>query len=229
MALKNPPSHLNELIENVTEVKRLMDFHRGAAGSGPGRKYNVEILSKSAIVLTVACLEAYVEDLAKAALEHLIENAADHKVFPNNVLEIVASKHQGPNAWKLAGEGWKQMLRDNLKDVLARTTGALNTPKTGQVDELFLKTIGYTKISNKWGWPGSTAANTAKRLDALVTLRGSIAHRVKSSKSVTKKDVLNAIDLISRLAVKTNNEMHNHLNTLCGKAPWGRVRYKKTS
>jgi len=35
-----------------------------------------------------------------------------------------------------------------MKAVLAKTTGALNTPRTAQVDELFRKVIGLDRLSS---------------------------------------------------------------------------------
>lgn len=134
-----PPTapHMTALIENVKEVDRLRGIHSQITTKGPGRKHNVEVLHKSAIVLLVACWEAFIEDLAASGLEHMIAKGTDHKVFPASVLERVSSTHAGLRAWDLAGDGWKTALRSNMKAVLAKTTGALNTPKTAQVDELF--------------------------------------------------------------------------------------------
>ena len=165
-ALKN--QHLAQLLENLTEVQQLLLIHSKIAGKGRGRKYDVEVLNKGAIVLVVACWEAFVEDLADTALLLLIELAPDHKIFPADVLERVASKHGGINAWKLAGEGWKDALRSNLKEVLAKTTGTLNTPRAPQVDDLFLKTLGLKSLSNSWKWNGRTVAQSVAALDARV-------------------------------------------------------------
>ena len=107
MPLHNPPPHLREFLENMREVNQLLGIHGNLVGKGPGRKRNVEVLNKSAVVLLVACWEAYIEDLVKTSLEFLLEKATDHKVFPSKVLERVASKNSGINAWNLAGAGWK--------------------------------------------------------------------------------------------------------------------------
>ena len=223
-ALKN--QHSAQLLENLTEVQQLLLIHSKIAGKGRGRKYDVEVLNKGAIVLVVACWEAFVEDLADTALRLLIELAPDHKIFPADVLERVASKHGGINAWKLAGEGWKDALRSNLKEVLAKTTGTLNTPRAPQVDDLFLKTLGLKSLSNSWKWNGRTVAQSVAALDALITVRGSIAHRVKHSKPVLKRDVISAIELISRLAAKSSNAVREFVNKQSGSYPWSLVRYK---
>jgi len=50
-------------------------------------------------------------------------------------------------------------------------------------------------------------------LDALVTRRGEIAHRVVSSKPVFKRDVENAVELVRRLAVCLSNAVRKFLLT----------------
>jgi hypothetical protein len=229
MAVEAKNKHVNALIANVNEVNRLKQIHGQITKKGPGRKHDVQVLHKSAIVLLTACWEAYVEDLVTAALEEMISAAKDHKVFPKYVLERVGSNHSGVNAWDLAGAGWKQALRGNLSGVLARTTGALNTPRTAQVDELFHKVLGLDNLSSSWFWAGRSVEQSTKELDELVTLRGSIAHRVSTSKAVTLKNVTDARSFIYRLAVKSHNRTCEHLKSHVTKSPWARVQFGKTS
>jgi len=226
MTTKPFPPHLRQFLDNVKEVLLLLDIHRTIAGSSPGRKTDVEILNKSAVVLIVACWEAFVEDLATAALDFMINEAATHSIFPKLVLERVGSKYSGLNAWSLANDGWRKALRDNLSEVLAKTTGALNTPRQAQVDELFNKTIGLASLSSNWSWPGRTQASAVKALDELITLRGAIAHRVQHSKSVRKSHVTAAVELVSRLSAKSTNQVRLHVHSATGKHPWIQIVYK---
>lgn len=223
---KNPAPHVSQLLENLQEVDLLLNIHTALAGSSPGRKRNVEVLNKSAVVLVVACWEAYVEDLASTALKFMIDDAKSHSIFPKLVLDRVGSKYSGQHAWALAGDGWKKALRDNFSEVLAKTTGALNIPRAPQVDELFAKTIGLPSLSACWSWPGRPQASAVKALDDLITLRGSIAHRVQHSKSVHKKSVTAAVELVSRLAAKSTNAVRQHVHTATGKFPWNRITFK---
>lgn len=223
------PTHLQTLMSNLSEVYRLQQIHSKITEPGPGRKRDVEILHKSCIVLLVACWESFVEDLATEALEFLIANAADHTVFSVEVLERIASKYQGKKAWDLAGTGWKGALKGNLKEVLAKTTGALNTPKTEQVNILFAKTIGLNDISKQWHWKGRSIVVNEKALDNLVTLRGGIAHRVQATKSVSKRSAMDAGYFIGRLSVKCHNCVGSHLLNLTGKKPWDSYKYGSTS
>lgn len=221
MAVPRSNRHMTRLIANVGEVDRLKKIHRQVTPKGPGRKYDVAVLHKSAIVLLVACWEAYVEDLASETLLYMIRSAPDHSVFPDKVLERVGSKHSGKNAWDLAGDGWKKALKDNFKEVLQRTTGTLNTPKTAQIDTLFKQTIGLEELSSSWHWKGRSTEQATQILDELVTLRGSIAHRVATSESVTLKHVGDSRSFIYRLAVLSNNRVCRFLAaSKIGKSPW---------
>lgn len=207
------------LLANDAEVHRLLEIHEQLTGKGPGKR-KMQALNKSAIVLVTAVWEAFVEDLAEAALTFMIDNAADHSVFPAKVLERVAGAHQGPNAWKLAGDGWRTAMRSNLAAVLAQTTGKLNTPRAEQVDALFDRTIGLVKLSDAWKWKGSTPTKAVGKLDKLVTLRGSIAHRVDTAGEVLKKDAEAARAFVYRLAVSSSNAVRTHVKSRTKKAPW---------
>ena len=220
------PSHVSQLLDNLREVFQLLEIHEKIAGVGRGRKYEVEALNKSAIIMTVACWEAFAEDLAEAGIRALLKDCKDHSVFPKSVLERVASKHAGPNVWKLAGDGWKSAMADNLKEVLSKTTGALNTPRTEQINDLFLKTIGLENVSKNWSWRGRSSKQSEVALDELVTLRCNIAHRVKHSESVLKKDVVSSIELVSRLSAKTCNRVRLFVHGRTGVYPWNLVSYR---
>jgi hypothetical protein len=226
MTSSRHPPHIQTLLSNGREVDRLQAIHSQITTPGPGRKYEVEIIHKSSIVLLVACWEAFVEDLASVALDFMIAKAKDHSIFSKDVLNRIASNHQGEKVWELAGQGWKTALRDNQKLVLAKTVGALNTPKAHQIDELFLKTIGLSDLSGCWYWPGGTVERNTKYLDKLVTLRGSIAHRVKATTSVRKKDVLLYKEFIGRIAIRSHNRVGDFLETATGVRPWNQYTYK---
>jgi hypothetical protein len=98
-----------------------------------------------------------------------------------------------------------------------------------QVDELFVKTIGLADLSSAWSWPGRKRSAAVEALGDLITLRGSIAHRVQHSASVYKNTVVSAVELASRLAVKSTNKVRVHIHSATGKLPWQGVTYKGMS
>lgn len=216
--------------QNVSEVLRLVNIHEKITGTGPGRRNQVEVLNKSAIVLLVACWEAYVEDLASLAFDFLLANANVCDVFPNRVLTVAANEirasHDHRRVWELAGDGWRNVLLAHKKAVLAEYVGTFNTPKPEQIDNLFEQLLGLKSLSNSWIWPKTTSDNARKRLKQLVELRGDIAHRVKTSRGVTKAQVVRAAELIDRLATATSNIVREHLHARTNKYPWPRAWYR---
>lgn len=220
MALAESNKHTQVLIENVKEVRLLRKYRKA-----PNAK-DKEVLYKSCIVLLVACWESFVEDLVAHSLEHMVENCETPSAFPPGVLERVASSYNGSKMWALAGDGWRQALRDNLKSVLGKTSGVFNTPRSEQVDDLFKKVIGLENLSHTWHWDGTTHKANSKALDDLITLRGSIAHRVKADQAVTVEQVSAAETLVLHLAVRSHNQTVEYLTKVTCEPPWKGLLYK---
>jgi len=222
--------HLN-LWKNLEEVQRLLDIHTKVAGKKPGRKHNVEVLNKSAIVLLVACWEAFVEDLAEDAFSILLRRAKTHSTFPAKVLsEAARPLHDSKNPcdiWRVAGAGWKTVLKEHKAVLFERYTGKLNTPRPTQVDAIYEALLGMKAISDNWHWGSTTADRARAKLDGIVGLRGSIAHRVAAARSVQKKDVRQTIDFINRIAVCTSNAAQQFLLATTGKEPWPNFKYDR--
>lgn len=227
-----PPDHIQALEENISEVKRLLEIHKGLAGNAPGRKHNVEVLNKSAIVLLVACWEALIEDLAEAAYSALLADAKDHMVLPFDVLTLASKPLKDDNdnrkVWRLAGDGWKTVLLDHKEAVFKQYIGKLNTPKPKQVDALFQSLLGLPSISSSWHWKRMSSENAIKALEDLIELRGSIAHRVQGTKSVTKASVNSAMRLVYRLSVITSNRVRAFVIEKTKKKPWLSYKFGQT-
>lgn len=229
------PPHVANLIENHIEVMRLSEIHAEISGTGPGRrsKYAVEVLNKSGIVLLVATWEAYVEDLATAAFDALFASATVHSVFPAKVLTLAARELRTAaderRLWELAGNGWQAVLTKHRQTVLDRYVATLNTPKPEQIDGLFSEMIGFQDLSSHWRWTKMKPQTAKARLTELVELRGDIAHRVKTARSVTKAEVSHALEFTSRLAAVSSNAVRRHIHDLTGKYPWIQVQFEGTA
>jgi hypothetical protein len=99
-------------VDAVPQVQRLIDIHKTIGGTGPGRRRNLESLNKSAIVLTCAFWEAFVEDLASESLRHLAEHAESPSMLPldlrKSVVKAILRNQKNKNElapWDLAGDG----------------------------------------------------------------------------------------------------------------------------
>ena len=226
------PSHIANIRSNAKQIRRILEIHTEVVGGGAGYKHDVEVLHKSAIVLLVATWEAYVEDLATNAFEALLASAKDHSVFPADVLTASSAclkkAQDNREVWKLAGNGWKQVLKDHKNDLFSQYIGKLNTPRPKQVDALFNTLLGVSNISSRWHWKGMSEVDACAKLDRLVTLRGSIAHRAESSQKVYKYMVEDYLTFILRVAVISNNRVLAFLNGRAGITPWSRLHHKNT-
>ncbi|MEM7810101.1 MAG: HEPN domain-containing protein [Planctomycetota bacterium] len=209
---------------NTADVRRLLDLHRDIAKDTPGRKYGVEVLNKSAVVLVCSFWEAYCEDIAAGGLGHLADYATKAESLPLEIQkrlakDLKADEHELA-VWKLAGEGWRECLKIRLGRLKAERDRRLNTPKTDQINQLFLDAVGIEKISSSWRFPGRSTSKSAEKLDAYVTLRSEIAHRGSTTDSAQKDAASNFFKLVQDLAAKTGGEVNKVVKKAAGKPLW---------
>lgn len=207
---------------NRKDVERLMEIHEDLAGDRPGRKHGVEVLNKSAIVLMCAVWEAYCEDLAAEAVDHLVTNAKDASALPQELrktiaLELKSHKHKHDLAvWDLADDGWKTILRSRLVDITERRNRSLNTPKSKNIDSLFEEALGLHDVSGSWHWQKVTASTARDKLDGYVAQRGDVAHRSKAASSIKKSHAKGFINHAERLVEATDERVSTKLADVCG-------------
>lgn len=217
--------HIDIFIENMDEVQQLTEIHLKMAGKGSGYKKDVQILNKSGIVLLTACWESFIEDLASEAFNFVVDKCPSHSKIPNSVL-VKASKtlkdsQNGIEIWKLAGEGWRTILKDYGKEVLEKEIDFFHVPRPDKIDDLFVKLIDLKKISSEWKWKGMSNSSAKQKLEDFINLRGSIAHKIKTHKNVWKKDVDEYRKFLYSLVVITHNRTNTHIDKITGKTPWG--------
>lgn len=211
--------------DNAKDIERLIDLHSQNGGNSRGRRFGLEVLNKSAVVLITAFWEAYCEDIAEEALVHIIEHSRTADVLPDDLKkniakELSSAKHELA-MWQLAGDGWKQILRSRFDQLTEQRNRRLNTPKSSQIDEHFLTTLGLKEVSKSWRWDRKMSSSRAvKKLDRFVELRGAIAHRGAGSKSVTKSEVVDYFEFIKRIASKTGGAVNTHVNSITGVPLW---------
>ncbi len=228
---KRPP-HIDSLKTNFEEIDRILEIHGEISGSGRGYKHNVQVLNKSAIVLLLACWEAYIEDLADNSFNFMLSKSKQPDVFPEHVLAKAAKeiKKSNSDVWSLANMGWKTVMQAHKNKILENYTvkGAFNTPSPKNIDTLFSNLIGFTSISRTWYWRAMSIENSKRKLERLIDLRGNIAHRVQSSRKVTKAHVKDSKTFIFRLAIISNNRVVKYIEDQIDIKPWLTLRYRKT-
>ena len=216
--------------DNAEDIERLIELHEDAGGTDPGRRYGLEVLNKSAIVLITAFWEAYCEDIAAEGLEHIVKHAKSADAIPDELKKIVAKKLDKEShelaVWKIADDGWRQYLKDHLEELKKEHDRHLNTPKTDQINELFKTAVGIEKMSNHWYLHKKMKSDQAReKLDGYVSLRGAIAHRGQHDTSVTKKNVTDYFEFVKTLVAKTGGEVNKHVFKVTKKRLWRKKRF----
>lgn len=206
---------------NYGDVERLLAIHSELAGETPGKKHGVEVLNKSGIVLMCAVWEAYCEDIAAEAVEHLVKHAPDASGLPKDLRKHVASELKADThetaVWKLAGDGWRAHLRTRTKSMTEERNRRLNTPKTSNIKDLFDTAIGLPHVPSAWYWSGISAKQAGEKLDGYVSLRGDIAHRARGAENIKKSKVWDFAKHVERLVEKTDAYINDQLRKTCGK------------
>jgi HEPN superfamily RiboL-PSP-like protein len=209
---------------SAQDVERLIEIHSDFGGDAQGRRFGLEVLNKSAIVLITAIWEAYCEDIAAEALEHLVTNVETGSQLPKDLKKrIVAEIEKDPNElamWDLADAGWKSRVKAHLASLTAERNRRLNTPKTDQINELFITAIGLPAVSNSWRWKKMSASNAKEKLDYYIDLRGAIAHRGEAASSVKKFGVTDYFEHVKRLVDLTGDRVNDYVQNVTGKPLW---------
>jgi hypothetical protein len=219
------PSNARQSFDkNAKDIRQLLKFHAESGGDAQGRRYGLEVLNKSAIVLITSFWEAYCEDIAAEALKHIVTHTPSAAKLPTELKKQMAKELKSDKneiaVWGIADKGWQTVINARLAAMQEERNRKLNTPKSNQIDELFLSGIGIPAMSDSWHWKGMTVAQARAKLDKFVTLRGAIAHRGGAADSVTKSQVTNYFGFIKRLASKTGGKVNQHVKTITGKKLW---------
>lgn len=87
-----PSNARRSLADNLSDIDKLIEFHSSAGGSGRGRRRDLEVLNKSAIVLITSFWEAYCEDIAAEGLEHILTKANSSEDLPLEIRKIISKE-----------------------------------------------------------------------------------------------------------------------------------------
>src|SRR6266849_5739461 len=158
-----PSKAKTAFLENSKDIVELWRIHQDVAGQGPGRKFGVEVLNRSAIVFITACWESYIEDLATESFDHLLAKATSPAAIPPKVRALATApiwEQKDPTkVWEIADTGWRALLIAHKAATLEKWLGTFNTPKTVQVNSLYADLLGIKKLSSSWSWQGMSAAS----------------------------------------------------------------------
>lgn len=121
------PSAIISFSDNRSDVDDLIKIHRSIGGSGPGRRWNLGVLHKAAIVLTCSIWEAFVEDLIIEAVGHIAQHLTPPDKLPKHLKQQIAKRIKADvnqlSPWDLAGSGWQDVIRRNAFNLVGTATG----------------------------------------------------------------------------------------------------------
>lgn len=211
-------------VKNCEDIDELQQIFADVTAASPGRRRRLGAVHKSAIVLLTAFWEAFCEDIAAEALQHLVAHAPDAQALPLELRKQVAREitedKDNLAAWRLAGDGWRSVLVSRLGRLQEARNRKLNTPKTRQINDLFREVLGVEKISECWHWTTMDAQRAAEKLDEYITIRHEVAHRGQSADRVWQYDVNEYYNHVWRLVERTAAEIGGILAGATGVSPW---------
>lgn len=156
----------------------------------------IEVLKRAGLVMALAALETYFEDL-------LVE-----------CVETLCSQSNG-------GERLSSFIRSSLEGDLK----VFHTPSADRVRPIFLKYLGYD-ITEGWSWNHFDPAKARSELNRLAKKRGDIAHRSgrpipgqPTQHAVTRDAMRKHIHFIKELVKSTDMFVQENSNNSINFAP----------
>lgn len=135
--------------ENLKDIEILMELHKQEGGISPDRRYGLEVLNKSAIVLITSYWEAYCEDIAAEAMEHIVKYSKNADALPKALKKKIAKELKNNKnelaIWEIADGKWKNYLQSRLAMLQEERNRKLNTPKPDYIDQLFESVVVLKK------------------------------------------------------------------------------------
>jgi hypothetical protein len=129
----------------IQDATELLD-HFNALNKHPPPP-EIEVLKRASLVMALAALETYFEDL---------------------IVESVESLCKQPNSSERLSEFIRASLENDLK--------VFHTPSADRVKPIFLKYLGFD-ITEGWSWNNCNPKKARAELNSLAKKRGDIAHR----------------------------------------------------
>jgi hypothetical protein len=178
------------------------------------------IINKSMYVLVASLWEAYCEDIVAECLDLLVAHVSGWKELPQRLARDIAREIRNGEVilapWELAGDGWRQYVKDRQE---ARSYGRnydFSGPKSGSIERFFSESLGVPSIRNFWR--DKEGQSICEDLDAHLARRNSIVHQIAPGPAVNKRDVKDFYGVVRRLVKCTDRVMDGMLTDATGKS-----------
>jgi hypothetical protein len=187
------------------------DIARETSGS---RDPHREVLKRAGVILAVTAWETLIEDVLTAKFEERLEQAqtpddvrSTFNLAADRWLPESPKRPKPPTLDQWTGTRWKLLVREKFQSDVA----GLNTPSSTNIRELFKRYL-EVDITASWKWKGVSSHIACQKLDRLIELRGSLAHRGKdhffeNRARVLRRQFVDAVVLVEHLAYCTGEAL----------------------
>lgn len=187
----------------LPDVDALLETHRLVNPNGGGRRALGHI-TRAGTTTLCAAWELYNEEVVVEAAYLLALRSLAPSELPlqiqQKIARIVKNSKDETAPLRLVQPGWRTVYLDEVE----RLAQLLNTPKFGNVDELFKKCIGLHDVARDW-------RHNRDELNTFVRLRGEVSHRGADAQYVPVKDLKRAKTMVKELVADTDNRISEYL------------------
>jgi len=203
---------------NSDDVRSLWSLYQTAKKSRAVQRH-LGPANKGTYLLIAALWETYCEDVLLETTDELLAGIGEPEVLPVNIRRAVArdlkdDRHE-LSPWVLAGDGWRSIVEARARRLCSEVI--FHSPKTGNVDELFRRTLGLKSVSADWASERAEDPRTA--LDEHLSKRGESAHRAAAT-TISKAQVSDFYQLVMDLTKEMDRQLGQFLLTSTGLDPF---------
>lgn len=203
---------------NSDDVRSLWTLHQAAKSSRAVQRH-IGPANKGSYLLIAALWETYCEDVLLETADELIAASHDPNSLPMAVRRAVAKDlkedQHDLSPWVLAGDGWRAVVQTRARRLCREVV--FHSPKAGNVDELFRRTLGIQNITTSWC--SERADDPRLALDAHLAQRGELAHRAAAT-TITKRQVSDFYQLTKDLTESMDRRLGAFLLEAVGNDPF---------
>jgi hypothetical protein len=199
-------------------------IHQHFVKAAPDRvRRQAYILNKATYVLVASLWEAYCEDVVAESLNLLIDHVPSWKELPRRLARDIAKElRQGDTPllapWALAGDGWRQYLRDRQTVREYGRNYDFSGPKSANIERFFSESLGLAGIRDIWS--DKEGPSICQDLDNHLEQRNVIVHQITPGPTVYKRDVKSFYNVVRCLVRRTDQVIDEMLTSATGESRW---------
>lgn len=204
--------------DNSDDVRSLWTLHQ-AAKSSRAVKRHLGPANKGTYLLIASLWETYCEDVLLETTAEMVAGIKHPDSLPVTVRRAIArdlkeDRHE-LSPWVLAGDGWRSVADARARQLCRQLI--FNSPKAGNVDELFRRTLGIERVSDDWFTERVPEPRVA--LDDHIARRGELAHRAAAT-TISKRQVSDFYQLVMDLTLAMDKRLGRFLLEATGQNPY---------